>query len=76
MSNYYNGINKEEDRQVKFMDKVYNWWEGLTEQRQFDIMLGFYPSAVNKDTNIDKMFGDMPNICQTEIYLDNNSYEL
>ena len=76
MSDYYNGINKEEDRKIKFMDKVYAWWESLTEQKQFDIMLGFYPSAVNKDTNVDKMFGDMPNICQAEIYLDNNPVEL
>jgi len=76
MPDYYNGINKKEDRQIKFMDRVYDWWEGLTEQKQFDIMLAWYPTEVHKDTDIDKMFGDMANTHQTEIYLDNNPAEL
>jgi len=54
------------------MDKVYDWWESLTEQKQFDIMLNWYPTEVHKDTDIDKMFGDMENKYQTEIYLGNN----
>ena len=53
------------------MDKVYDWWESLTEQKQFDIMLNWYPTEVHKDTNIDKMFGDMDHKYQTEIYLGN-----
>ncbi len=76
MSDYYNDINKEEDRQIKLMDKVYKWWRSLTEQKQFDVMLDWYPGAVNKDTNIDKMFGDMASVSQTEMWIDNDPNEL
>ena len=60
---------------TKLMEKVYKWWESLTEQKQFDIMLDWYPTEVNKDTDIDKMFGDMANTSQTEMWLDNNPDE-
>ena len=65
-----------EDRQSKFMDKVYNWWESLTEQKRFDIIVDRYPAEVHKDTNIDKFFGDMSNGYQIEIYLAHNPNEL
>lgn len=76
MSDYYNGINKEEDRQTKLMDKVYEWWNSLTKQKRFDVMLDWYPMEVHKDTNIDKMFGDMANTSQIELWLDNNPDEI
>ena len=50
------------------MDKVYNWWKGLTEEKQLKIMTDYYPTEVNKDTNIDKMFGDMPTETQLWIW--------
>ena len=37
MGDYYNGINKVEDDQIKLQDKVNNWWENLTKEKQFDI---------------------------------------
>ena len=50
------------------MDKVYNWWSGLSEQEQYDLMLNWYPEAIEEDTDIDKFFGDMPDREQLEIY--------
>lgn len=50
------------------MVEVYDWWESLSEQEQFDIMLNWYPEEVHKDTDIDKMFGDMPSDYQMWIY--------
>ena len=47
---------------------VYKWWGNLTELRQYEIMLGWYPTEVKEDTDIDKMFGDMPFENQLEIY--------
>ena len=76
MAEYYNGINKEEDKFFKFMDKVYDWWNSLTDEKQFDIVVDFYPDEVTEDTNIDKFFGDMANKYQTKIYLANNPDEL
>ena len=51
-----------------FMNKVYDWWESLGEERQLEIMTGYYPNEVQEDTDIDKMFGDMPNSFQIWIY--------
>ena len=47
---------------------VYKWWGNLTDMRQYEIMLEWYPTEVKEDTDIDKMFGDMPYKYQLEIY--------
>ena len=49
-------------------ETVYKWWKGLTDLRQYEIMLDWYPTEVKEDTDIDKMFGDMPFKNQLEIY--------
>ena len=35
--------NREEEEEQKLVDKVYDWWESLTEQEQFDIMYDHFP---------------------------------
>ncbi|MDD2778480.1 MAG: hypothetical protein PHI16_06300 [Methanocellales archaeon] len=50
------------------MDKVYDWWNSLSEQEQYDLMLDWYPEAIKEDTDIDKFFGDMPDREQLWIY--------
>ena len=47
---------------------IYKWWKSLTDLKQYEIMLGWYPTEVKEDTDIDKMFGDMPFEYQLEIY--------
>jgi len=47
---------------------VHKWWKSLTDMRQYEIMISWYPTEVKEDTDIDKMFGDMPFENQYEIY--------
>ena len=54
------------------MKFVYEWWGSLTEEKQLEIMMDWYPTEVHKDTDIDKMFGDMANEYQLEIYRGEN----
>jgi len=54
-----------EDKKLK---ECYDWWENLTEEEQLKIMIDFCPTEVKEDTNIDKMFGDMPSDSQLWIY--------
>jgi len=75
MADYYNGINKEEDEQVKLQDKVYNWWESLSEQKQWDIIEDYMPENINKETNPDEEYGNMLWGEQFGIYKDNNPRE-
>ena len=58
-----------EQRRERIVEEaVYKWWESLTEKKQYLIMLEWYPTEVKEDTDIDKMFGDMPFENQYEIY--------
>ena len=43
---YYNGINREEDKRVKLADKVNEWWEDLDESEKLDVIEGIYPNEV------------------------------
>ena len=52
----------------KQKNTVYRWWGNLTDMRQYEIMLDWYPTEVKEDTDIDKFFGDMPFENQLEIY--------
>ena len=47
---------------------VYAWWDNLTEEEQFNLMLDWYPEEITKDTDIDKFFGDMDWHTQLWIY--------
>ena len=76
MSDYYNGINKVEDKQVKLQDIVYDWWGSLTEQRQWDIIedhIGI--ENMNEETNPDEEYGNLSWDEQFGIYKDNNPKE-
>ena len=57
--------NREEEEEQKLVDKVYDWWESLTEQEQFDIMYDHFP-------DVDKFFGDMVWENQLDVYLTEN----
>lgn len=50
------------------MEKVYDWWESLTEEKQYEIIIDWYSMEIEEDTDIDKFFGDMPNDKKLEIY--------
>ena len=70
MSNYYNGINKVEDKQVKLQDQVYDWWDSLSEEEQHNLMMDWYPNDFTKDKydDADSFFGDLPSSTQLWIW--------
>ena len=51
------------------LEKSYEWWKNLTEEEQLKIMTDYYPTEVKEDTDINKMFGDMPSDEQLWIYI-------
>jgi len=71
---YYNGVDRTREAEQKLMDEVYDWWDSLTEEEQLNLMLNWYPMEVNKDTDIDKFFGDMGSERQLYIYKEENGY--
>jgi len=64
--------NKEEEEEQKLADKVYDWFESLSEQEQFDIMYDHFPDEIDKETDVDKFFGDMVWENQLDVYLTEN----
>ena len=64
--------NKEDEMEQKLADKVYDWWDDMTEREQSDIMYDHYPDEIDKETDIDKMFGDMEWCYQLDVYLTEN----
>ena len=64
--------NKEEEEEQKLTDKVYDWFESLSEQEQFDIMYDHFPDEIEMETDVDKMFGDMVWENQLDVYLTEN----
>ena len=64
--------NREEEEEQKLTDKVYDWFESLSEQEQFDIMYDHFPDEIDKETDVDKFFGDMVWENQLDVYLTEN----
>jgi len=40
---YYNGINKEEDRQIELQEKVDKWWYSLDDNFKYELLEPYYP---------------------------------
>jgi len=73
-ADYYDGIDREGEKQQKLMIEVYEWWESLDDEEQFKVMMDWYPMEITKDTDIDKFFGDMGSKKQLHIWKDENGY--
>ena len=58
----------EKRRENCALEAIHKWWKSLTDMRQYEIILSWYPTEVKEDTDIDKFFGDMPFENQLEIY--------
>lgn len=52
----------------KLMDRIYKWWNGLIEYKQFWLMMDWYPNEFKGDDCADKFFGDMPDEYKLWIY--------
>jgi len=72
MSDYYDGIDREGERMQRLMDKVYEWWDSLDEEEQYNLMLDWYPDVFTKDDYADSFFGDLPSSTKLWIYQEEN----
>jgi len=70
MSDYYNGIDKEREKEQELMDTVYDWWDSLSEEEQHQLMMDWYPNDFTKDKydDADSFFGDLPSSTQVWIW--------
>lgn len=69
MSDYYDGIDREGEKEQILFDKVYAWWDSLSDEEQYNIIATRYADyPITKETDIDKFFGDMPNDTQLWMY--------
>ena len=68
MSDYYSGNNRKEEIEQKLMNKIYDWWDSMSEQEQYDLMQDWYPNQFKEDDDGDSFFGDMPDGTKLWIY--------
>lgn len=71
---YYNGINREEDKLVKLGDEIQEWWDNLNESFKFELMDIEYPDHSHL-LNIEGMWEGLDWETQLEIYKRENGYE-
>jgi len=69
---YYTGINREEDRQVKLGDEIDEWWNNLDESIKEEIIETYYPDIIVY--NLDEMWEALDSDEKLEAYKDNNGY--
>ena len=74
MSDYYNGIDREREKERILMDKVYAWWDSLSGEEQHNLMQDWYPNEFTEDDVADDFFGDMSNDKQLWIWKRENKY--
>ena len=67
-SDYYNGIDREREKEQRLLDKCYAWWNSLSEEGQYNLMCDWYPNDFDVDEDSgDSFFGDMPH--STKIWI-------
>jgi len=44
---YYNGINRKEDKRVKLADKIDDWWNSLDDNHKFELLESCYPDKAH-----------------------------
>ena len=43
---YYDGVNREREKEVKLGDKIQDWWDNLDESEKLDVIESLYPDEV------------------------------
>jgi len=67
----YNGINKEEDEQIKLQDKVEKWWISLNDNYKYEMVEFYYPDDDHlRDSNVDDLWNGLDWNDKREIYRD------
>ena len=65
--------DKEKEMEMREMQKVYEWWDNLSEEEQYNLILDWYPNDFTEDDDADSFFGDMPNDKQLWIWQRENN---
>ena len=65
----YNGINREEERQIKLQGKVNEWWYDLDSNYKFELIEPYYPDKAHL-MEIDEMWEGLDWNDKWEIYRD------
>lgn len=56
------------EKEQMFMDKCYAWWDSLSDEEQYNLILNWYPNEFTEDDDADSFFGDMPHSTQLWIW--------
>ena len=54
----YDGNVPEEDKQIKLQEKVEEWWRGLDENYQFELLEPYYPDKAHL-MGVDEMWNGL-----------------
>jgi len=44
---YYNGVNREEDKRVKLGNEVQAWWDSLDDNYKYELLEPYYPDRLH-----------------------------
>ena len=55
---YYDGINKEEDRQIELQEKVDKWWFFLNNNYKYELIECYYPDGAD-NISADEMWNGL-----------------
>jgi len=72
-SDYYTGINREEDRQVNLGDEVQEWWDSLTDNRKYELLEPYYSDKLHL-MGMNEAWEGLSWEDQLEIYKEENGY--
>lgn len=72
---YYDGIDREREKEQDLMNEVYEWWDSLCEEEQYNLMMDWYPNETTEDDDGDSFFGDLPSETQIWIWKRENGYD-
>ena len=67
MSDYYDGIDREGEKEQILMGKMYAWWNSLSDEEQHKLMYD-YINEFTEDDDADSFFGDMDSDTQLWIW--------
>ena len=68
MPDYYDGIFREVEKEKRLLSKIYDWWDSLSDEEQYNLMLGWYPNEFTEDDDADDFFGNLANSTQLWIW--------
>lgn len=60
--------DKEREKEQREINAMYSWWDSLSEEEQYNLMLDWYPNDFTEDDYADDFFGDMPDDKQLWIW--------